>query len=183
MELRKAIAEAKFKAPIEDIYSFFLNFKNYKEHTEYAKDIREIRSNEWEMDWKWWIVGYTSRSKLVDYKKNKYIEWKVTKDVKARGRWEFEELDENTTKVRLKLLYDPKGAEKANPLSFIPASVLVGLAKPILKRQISKILKRVAKEVEGKPREVDFAIKFGKTTKPDYFFQAIKDTADEIKEE
>jgi len=176
-QMKKAVLEGETYAPVDDVYEFFMDFKNYGKYSEYVKDVRVVSNGdlpEWEIEFRWWIVRYTARSKLVDYKKNEYIEWQVTKDVDVHGMWNFEETEDGTH-VELELLYDPKGASKANPLAFFPTKRLIQMARPVVDRHVSKVLRRVAEEVEGEPRDVEYTIRPADPTENDEFLALVPD--------
>ncbi len=176
--MKKAVLEGEAYAPVGDVYDFFMDFGNYGKYSEYVKDVRVVGNGdlpEWEIEFRWWIVRYTARSKLVDYEENEYIEWQVTKDVDVHGMWRFEEVDENHTHVELDLLYDPKTASKANPLRFISTKRLIRMVRPVLDRHVSKVLRRVAAEVEGEPRDVDYTIRPADPTDNDEFLALMPD--------
>jgi ribosome-associated toxin RatA of RatAB toxin-antitoxin module len=176
--MKKAVLEGEAYAPVEDVYDFFMDFKNYGKYSEYVDEVRVVENGglpEWEIDFKWWIVRYTARSKLVDYEENDYIEWQVTKDVDVHGMWKFEEVDDEHTHVELDLLYDPRTASKANPLTFFSTQRLIAMARPVVDRHVSKVLRRVANEIEGKPREVDYTIRPADPTENDEFLALLPD--------
>lgn len=182
--MKRAIIEGESYAPVDDIYDFFMDFQNYGKYSEYVENVRVVEDGdhpEWAMDFRWWIIRYTARSKLVDYVENEYIEWEVTKDVDIHGRWEFEETEEGGTRVRLELLYDPEGATRVNPLSFFPTARLIQIARPVVDRHVSKVLRRVAEEVEGEEREVDYTIRAGGSEDEDEFLALLPD--DKIKDD
>ncbi len=159
--MKKAVIEADSYAPVEEVFDFIRDFENYEKYSKYVSDIRRVSDDgpEWEIDFEWWIVNYTARSKLVEVEENEYIEWQVTKDVDVVGRWEFDEVDDEHTKIRLHLWYDPQGASKANPLRYFPTKRLIQIAKPVGDRHARDVLRKVAAEVEGEEREVDYTIR------------------------
>jgi ribosome-associated toxin RatA of RatAB toxin-antitoxin module len=174
--MKRAIVEGMSYAPVDDIYGFFMDFENYVKYSEYVDDIRVLEDGdhpEWELDFKWWIIRYTTRSKLIDYEENDYIEWEVTKDVDIKGRWEFDEVDDEETAVRLEIMYDPKGASKVNPIGFLPTERLIQVARPVADRHVSKVLRRVAEEVEVEPRDVDYTIRPGGVEDEDEFLALV----------
>ena len=174
--MKRAIIEGTSYAPVGDVYDFFMDFENYVKYSEYVADIRVVEDGdypEWEMDFRWWVIRYTTRSKLVDYEEDEYIEWKVTKDVDIHGRWEFDEVGDEETEVRLEIMYDPKGASKVNPLSFLPTERLIQVARPVANRHVSKVLRRAADEIEGEPREVEYTIRPGGMEEEDEFLALV----------
>lgn len=176
--MKKAIIEGESYAPVDEVYDFFMDFDNYGKYSEYVERVRVVEDGdypEWAIDFKWWIVRYTARSKLVDYEENDYIEWQVTKDVDVHGMWRFEEVDDEHTHVELELLYDPKGASKANPLNFFPTERLIQIARPVVDRHVSTVLRRVAEEVEGEPRDVDYTIRPADPSDKDEFLALVPD--------
>lgn len=175
--MKKAIIEGEAYAPVEDVYNFFMDFENYGKYSKYVEDVHVVEDGdhpEWEIDFRWWIVRYAARSKLVDYEENEYIEWQVTKDVDVHGMWRFEETEKGTH-VELELLYDPKGASKANPLNFFPTRRLIQMARPVVDRHVSRVLRRVAAEVEGEPRDIDYTIRPADPSENDEFLALVPD--------
>lgn len=176
--MKKAIIEGDAYAPADDVYDFFMDFENYGKYSEYVESVRVVEDGdypEWEINFRWWIVRYAARSKLVDYEEGEYIEWQVTKDVDVHGMWRFEEVGDEHTHVELELLYDPKGASKANPLNFFPTKRLIQMARPVVDSHVSKVLRRVAAEVEGKPRDIDYTIRPADPTENDEFLALVPD--------
>lgn len=159
--MKKAVIEADSYAPVEEVYDFMEDFGNYGQYSKFIDEIRVVDDGdqpEWEVDFEWWIVSYTARSKVLDKQENEYIEWQVTKDVDVAGRWEFDEVGPEHTKITLHLWYDPKGASKANPLQYFPTRRLIQIAKPVADRHVRDVLRKVAEEIEGEARDVDYTL-------------------------
>ncbi len=179
--MKKAVIEAESYAPVEDVFDVIEDFRGYGDYSEFVEDIRVVDDGdqpEWEIDFSWWIVNYTARSKVLAVEEDEYIEWKVTKDVDVQGRWEFHEEGEEHTRVELHLWYDPEGATKANPLRYFPTHRLMQLAKPVANRQMKKVLRKLAEELEDEPREVDYSIRVEKTDEgadEDHFLYMLSD--------
>ncbi|MFW5929717.1 MAG: SRPBCC family protein, partial [Halobacteriota archaeon] len=82
--MKKAVVEAEAYAPVEDVYALIEDFEGYGDFSEYVNDIRVVddgENPEWEIEFRWWIVSYTARSKVLEQEENEYIEWRLTKDV------------------------------------------------------------------------------------------------------
>lgn len=166
--MKKAVIEGDIHASVEEVYSFFMDFDSYGRYSEYVRSVRRVGDMEWRITFEWWRARYTSRSRVVDYRENEYIEWKVTKDVAVRGVWRFSEAGDDRTRVTLELWYDPSDAGKANPLRFVPTSRLISLAKPVLRRHVDTVLRRIAAELEGEPREVDYTVRVERGSRDDF---------------
>ncbi|MFB6283077.1 MAG: SRPBCC family protein [Halobacteria archaeon] len=176
--MKKATIVAEAYASKEDVYDFLMDFKNYTKYSKYAKNTRLVvdgENPEWEIDFRWWLVKYTAKSKVTDYRKPDFIEWRVVKDADVRGEWHLEEIGDEHTRLQLDLRYDPKGASKANPLWYFPTDKLIKLAKPVVLRHVNNVLRNVTKELEGEPREANFKILYEDTGEEDQFLELVPD--------
>ena len=176
--MKKATIVAEAYASKQDVYDFLMDFKNYTKYSKYAKDTRLVHDGEqpeWEIDFRWWMVKYTARSKVTDYRPPDYIKWRVIKDADVRGEWHLEELNEEQTRLQLDLRYDPRGASKANPLKYFPTDKLIRLAKPVVIRHVNNVLRNVTEELEGEPRAANFKIMYEDTGEEDEFLELVPD--------
>ncbi len=177
--MKKAVIEAEIYAESGEIYDFLMDLENYGKYSGYVSDVRVLDDSEnpvWEIDFSWWIVNYTARSKVVDHERPRYVEWRVIKDADIRGIWELEELENGNTHVELKIWYERGSASKANPMRFIPTSRLVKLVKPVASSHIRKVLRRITRDLEGEERDIDFEFKYRGDSSESNFADVVSDT-------
>lgn len=83
--------------PPEEVYEFLLDFPRYGRYSEHLKEVRQFGDGtpgtEYELDFAWWKITYTTRSRVTDVAEPERIDWRIVKDVDAVGSWHVEKLD------------------------------------------------------------------------------------------
>jgi uncharacterized membrane protein len=162
--------------PPEEVYEFLLAFERYAEYSEHLRDVRVFgdggAGTEYELEFAWWKLTYTARSEVTAVEPPSRIEWRLTKDLDAEGRWLIEprdiESDEDAdgapaTEVTFVVEYAPGSADDG--IVELPAFVSIGWVieriEPKIRTEAERIVRRVVADLEGEPREVDLRIETG----------------------
>jgi uncharacterized membrane protein len=150
--------------PPGEVYEFLLDFPGYAEYSEHLSAVRQhgdgAPGTEYELDFAWWKLGYTARSRVTDVDPPDRIDWRVVEDVDAVGRWEVDRLDDETTCVTLVIGYAPDSAEadSFDLPRFVSLDWVVEKVTPKVRAEAERVVRRIVADLEGERREVDVEI-------------------------
>ncbi|WP_254838316.1 SRPBCC family protein [Natronomonas marina] len=150
--------------PPEEVYEFLLDFPRYARYSEHLTGVRQFGDGtpgtEYELDFSWWKLSYTARSRVTDTDSPNRIDWRVIKDVDAVGRWRVERLDDEETRVTLVVEYAPGSADDdALELPrFVSLDWVVEKVKPKVRTEAERVVRRIVADLEGEPRDVTLEI-------------------------
>ncbi len=159
--------------PPQEVYEFLLEFRGYAAYSEYLRAVRQFGdggvTTEYELEFAWWKLQYTARSAVTEVDPPNRIEWKLTKDLDARGRWLVESKDGTetdpepetpVTEVTFVVEYAPGSA--GDGIVDLPRFVSLGWVieriKPKIRSEAERIVRRVVADLEGETREVELQI-------------------------
>lgn len=157
--------------PPEELYDFIVDFPRYSSYTEHLKEVRQHGDGdpgtEYELDFSWWKLRYTARSQVTDADRPRRVDWRVTKDIDARGYWKLDPVDppegrDHATEVTMRVTYDAESADPDLSLPrFVSLSSVIEKAKPVVEREAERVVRRIVTDLEGESREVDLEIRTG----------------------
>ncbi|MFT4883536.1 MAG: putative membrane protein [Natronomonas sp.] len=149
--------------PPEEVYQFLLDFPGYARYSEHLTGVRQHGDGdpgtEYELDFAWWKLEYTARSRVVDVDPPARIDWRIIKDVDAVGQWLVEPTEEGTA-VTLRVEYHPDSADD-DALSlprFISFDWVIEKVKPKVKAEAERVVRRIVRDLEGQNRDVALEI-------------------------
>lgn len=153
--------------PPRTVYEFLLDFPRYARYSEHLTEVRQFGDGDpgtvYELDFAWWKLSYTARSRVTDASDPERIDWRVIKDIDADGRWHVERLDDERTRVTLAVEYSPE-SPRPGALGlprFVSLDWLVEKVKPKVRAEAERVVRRIVADLEGEPREVDVRIETG----------------------
>jgi hypothetical protein len=116
----------------------------------------------------WWKLGCTMRSRVVDAVRPERVGWRVIDGPEAAGHWRVEPAPEAAerecvpaaARVRLAAEFDPDTVDVGaltlpEVLEFDWA---VAQVKPLLAREVERMVVRAVRDLEGDPREVTITV-------------------------
>lgn len=149
--------------PPEEVYQFLLDFPGYARYSEHLTGVRQHGDGdpgtEYELDFAWWKLEYTARSRVVDVDPPARIDWRIIKDVDAVGQWLVEPTEEGTA-VTLRVEYHPDSADD-DALSlprFISFDWVIEKVKPKVEAEAERVVRRIVRDLEGQSRDVALEI-------------------------
>jgi len=161
--------------PPEEIYEFLLDFPRYAEYSEYLREVRRdgdgSPGTRYYLRFSWWKLSYTAHSEVTDVDPPHRIDWRIRKDIDARGYWEIEpepesapDGEDTACRVRLRIQFRPESADAGslNLPRFVSLDWVIGKVKPKIKQEAGRVVERIVADIEGESREVDLRIE----TKP-----------------
>jgi len=152
-----------------DVYEFLVDFPRYAELSEHLRTVYQdgdgSTGTSYRLEFAWWKLTYTAHSAVTDLIPSERIDWQLTKDVDACGSWILEsesapEEHDAATRVRFVVHYDPQSVSSGviDLPRFVSVSWVIERVKPLIRNEAERILKRLVKAIEGKPRPVELEI-------------------------
>lgn len=155
--------------PPSEAYDFLVDFPGYAEYSEHITNVEQYGDGtpptEYDLTVSWWLLSYTSRSRVTNVESPERIDWEIVKDVDANGHWLVEEIEppaehDEATEVRLVMEVEPDSAD-ASVLDLprlVSFSWIVSTLRPIVLSEAEEVVERIVTDLEGEPREVDLEI-------------------------
>lgn len=155
----------------EEVYEFLMDFPGYARYSKYLTDVEQrgdgSPGTKYTLRFAWWKLSYTARSEVVAVDRPSQIDWKITKDLKARGHWRITERPEerpdgedHATKVRLTVDFDP-GTASSDALdlpSLVSMDWVIDKVKPLIQEEAERVVERIVADLEGRRRDVELTI-------------------------
>ena len=162
----------------EEVYEFLLDFPRYARYTEYLRDVRTAAGDggpgtRYALTFAWWKLTYTVESEVTEVDPPGRIEWRIVKNLDARGRWRIEELDDLpddapadatvASRVSMEVAYDPGSANESRVSlpRFVNLGWVADKIRPAITSEAENVVERVVADLEGEPRSVDLTVERG----------------------
>jgi len=159
-------------APPEELYDFLVDFPGYARYSEYLDRVQQdgdgTVGTRYALAFSWWKLSYTARSEVTGVEPPERIDWRIVKDIDAEGYWQITPTDppdgvDAATEVVLHIEYDP-GSASASAVD-LPRLVSLGWViekvKPLVRKEATRIVRRVVEDIEGERRDADVTIRTG----------------------
>lgn len=157
--------------PPEEVYEFLIDFPRYANYSEYLTGVRQhgdgSPGTQYDLRVAWWKLTYTARSEVTSVAPPTRIDWKLVKDIDARGHWRVEEVPneapegvETASRVWLRVDFDPESArgDAINLPTFVSFGWVIQKIKPKVVREAERVIRRIVADLEGESREVELQI-------------------------
>ncbi len=157
--------------PPEEVYEFLIDFPRYANYSEYLTGVRQhgdgSPGTQYDLRVAWWKLTYTARSEVTSVAPPTRIDWKLVKDIDARGHWRVEEVPdeapdgvETASRVWLRVDFDPESArgDAINLPTFVSFGWVIEKIKPKVVREAERVIRRIVADLEGESREVELQI-------------------------
>lgn len=155
--------------PPDEIYEFLLDFPRYAKYSAHLDDVTRdgdgLPGTRYSLTFSWWRLSYTARSEVTDVARPNRIDWRLVRDIDARGAWlvdpEPEAAPEDVStasRVRLRINFAPDSATGLDLPAFVSLGWLVDRVKPKIESEARRVVRRVVADLEGEPRDVDLRV-------------------------
>ena len=150
--------------PPEEVYEFLLDFPRYAQYSEHLTGVRQFGDGtpgtEYALEFTWWKLSYTARSRVTDAERPRRIDWRVVKDIDAVGHWRVEPLEGEETEVTFAVEYAPDSADDdaVELPRFVSLEWVVQKVKPKVRAEAERVVRRIVADLEGQPRDVTLEI-------------------------
>ncbi|OYR43586.1 SRPBCC family protein [Halorubrum sp. Hd13] len=174
------VVSTEVYADVEEVYEFLLDFPGYARYSKYLDDVRTIEGDggpgtRYALRFAWWKITYTAHSRVTGVEPPERIDWEITKDIDAGGRWrvtstgpdpesdgdaETDAVDSPVCEVALEVEFDP-GSASPDALD-LPRLVsfdwVVKKAVPLIRTEAERVVQRAVRDLEGSTRNVDLDV-------------------------
>jgi ribosome-associated toxin RatA of RatAB toxin-antitoxin module len=162
--------------PPAEVYDFLVDFPRYANYSKYLTEVTAdgdgSPGTRYRLDFAWWKLSYTVHTEVTAVEAPTRIDWRVAKDLDARGDWRVEPLEsvppglpadvdaEAACRVHLEVEFDPDsvGAGILDLPRFVSLDWVVRKVKPILVEEAERVVERVVADIEGRRREIDLVV-------------------------
>ncbi|WP_297889049.1 type II toxin-antitoxin system RatA family toxin [uncultured Halorubrum sp.] len=168
------VVSTEVYADPEDVYDFLLDFPQYANYSEYLREVRTVTGDggpgtRYALTFAWWKISYTAHSRVTGVEPPELIDWEITKDIDAGGRWRVtpaatdggDEADGDAPcEVALEVEFDP-GSASPDALD-LPRLVsfdwVLKKAIPLIRGEAERVVERAVRDLEGSRRDVDLDV-------------------------
>jgi hypothetical protein len=180
------VVSTEVYADPEEVYEFLLDFPGYARYSKYLDDVRTLRGDggpgtRYALTFAWWKITYTAHSRVTGVEPPERIDWEITKDIDAGGRWRVtaSESDGGEAAGRDDAAgdavgtADSPGCEVALEVEFDPGSAspdaldlprlvsfdwVLKKAIPLIRTEAERVVQRAVRDLEGSTRDVDLDV-------------------------
>ncbi|MFB6133169.1 MAG: type II toxin-antitoxin system RatA family toxin [Halanaeroarchaeum sp.] len=149
------------------VFSFLRDFTNYAEYSRYLRSVSVDGDGgvdtRYRLRFGWWRLTYDARTRVTAAEEPSTLEWEVTRDVDAHGRWIVEPLDDGAaSRVRFVVSYDPSSVSAG--MLAVPRLVsmdwVVSKAVDLIEAEGRRVVERVVADLEGERRSVELGVTY-----------------------
>jgi hypothetical protein len=152
----------------QSVYDFLVDFERYGDYSEYVRRVRTAGDGGvgtgYAIQFGWWKLTYTARSRVTGMDPPNEITWEITKDIDANGRWLVEAVDldedapewaDEATRVTIDVSYDAGsvGPSALDLPRLVSLDWVLDKVKPRIAEAATEVLRRVVTDLEGQPRD------------------------------
>ena len=158
----------------EEVYDFLVDFPRYARYSEYLTNVEAngdgSPGTRYRLRFSWWKLSYTAHTEVTDAEPPTRLDWRVTEDLDARGRWRVDPLDTvpetvpdatgPACRVHLEVEFDPgsAGGEMLDLPRFVSLDWVVEKVKPVLLAEAERVVERIVADVEGRRRDAELVV-------------------------
>ncbi|MFW5919073.1 MAG: SRPBCC family protein [Halanaeroarchaeum sp.] len=149
------------------VFSFLRDFTRY---ADYSKHLRKVAvegdggvGTRYRLRFGWWRLTYDAFTRVTGVEEPTVLEWEVTRDVDAHGRWVVESLgDGDRSRVRLVVTYDPTSvsAGMLDVPRLVSLDWVVEKAIGLIEAEGRRVVERVVTDLEGESRPVELSVEY-----------------------
>ncbi|WP_049926225.1 SRPBCC family protein [Halopiger goleimassiliensis] len=167
---RILLSTVAYRSP-EEVFPYVRSFTDYPKYAKHLKDV-DVQGDGgvgsvYDLRLAWWKLSYTARSKVIDISPPESLEWRLIKDVDARGEWRVEPEPESAppdaetaSRIYFEAVYDPHSADK-DAISlprFVSLDWVIDKVRPRLLDEAERVVQRLVEDIEGEPRDVELTV-------------------------
>jgi hypothetical protein len=161
------------RLPSTEVYEFLKDFPRYARYSEYLTRVAAngdgSPGTRYRLRFEWWKLTYTAHTEVTDTDPPEQLDWQVTEDIDASGRWRIEPLDTDPStpsdddpacRVHLEVRFDADsvGGGILDLPRFVSLDWVIDRVKPILVEEAEQVVERIVADVEGERRQVDLVV-------------------------
>jgi uncharacterized membrane protein len=152
------------------IYEFIQGYEGVSDYSAHLDRVEQDGDGgpgtEYRITFSWWRLSWTSRTRVTEVDPPNRIAWRSVDAVRARGWWGMEPTPEADlpegrdvgTKLTLRIEFDPATMRGGSITRLVPLGRLVERVTPVVRDQCEEVLARVAEDLEGERRSVEYTV-------------------------
>lgn len=153
--------------PPEEIYEFLIDFPRYANYSKYLREVSQdgdgATGTRYDLTFAWWKLTYTARSEVTEVDRPDRIDWRLVKDIDARGYWQVVPEPEaapedrsDASRVLLRIDFAPDSADSGivNLPTFVSIDWVISKVRPKIVAEAERVVERIVADLEGQRREV-----------------------------
>lgn len=164
LEVRTTVAR-----PPGAVFEHVTDFASYPSYTKYLRDVG-VRGDgdvgtEYRLHFGWWRLTYDAHTRVTGLDAPNTLDWEVTRDLDARGRWIVDEDGGDRSDVRFRVHYDPTSvsAGAVDLPTLVPLDWVVERVVDLIEEEGRRVVERLVADIEGEARSVDLSIERWRT--------------------
>jgi len=154
----------------EELYDFLVDFPGYARYSEYLDRVLQegdgTVGTSYALRFSWWKLTYTARSEVTGVDPPERIDWRIVEDIDAEGYWGITPTEppdgvDEATEVVLHIEYDANSASAGavDLPKLVSLGWVIEKVKPLVRKEATRIVKRVVDDIEGESRDADVEIR------------------------
>ena len=157
--------------PPDEVYDFLIDFPRYARYSKHLTDVTQDGDGSpgttYGLRFSWWKLTYLARSRGTEVDPPTRIDWRIVKDIDARGRWRVDPLDsvpadapadaDAACRVFFEIVFDPDTVDDGAvdlPM-FVSLDWVIDRVKPLVKKEAERVVERIVADIEGRERPVE----------------------------
>lgn len=154
------------KRPPEAVFPVLRDFRSYPE---YSKHLREVTADgdggvgtAYCLRFGWWKLTYDAHTRVTDVVAPNRLDWEVTRDVAASGRWLVDPVAEDHSDVRFVVAYDPDSVSPSvvDLPRLVSMDWVVDKVVDLIEAEGRRVVERVVEDLEGERRPVEVTVDY-----------------------
>ena len=157
----------------QSVFDFLVDFERYGDYTDYVRRVTASGDGgpgtRYAIEFGWWKLTYTARSRVVAVDPPIEIQWEITKDLDASGRWVVEAVPlpddapdwaAEATEVTVDVEYDAGsvGPSALDLPRLVSLDWVLDKVKPRIAEAATQVLRRIVADLEGQPRDPELIV-------------------------
>lgn len=154
------------RRPPEAVFPVLRDFRSY---ADYSKHLREVavdgdggEGTAYRLRFGWWKLTYDAHTRVTDEAAPHRLDWEVTRDLSASGRWLVDAVGDEHSEVRFVVEYDP--ASVSPSVVDLPRLVsmdwVVDKVVDLIEAEGRRVVERVVADLEGERRPVELTVDY-----------------------
>ncbi|MFB6106181.1 MAG: SRPBCC family protein [Halobacteriaceae archaeon] len=155
--------------PRAEVFAFLRDFPRYADYSKYLEGVEQTGDGgpgtAYRLQFRWWVLSYTAHTRVTSVDPPDRLDWTVTRDLHASGRWELEATTpppdrEAATRVRFVVDYDPGavGSHLVDLPRLVSFDRVVDRVQDLIVEEGERVVERIVRDLEGESREVDLRV-------------------------
>ncbi|WP_070365929.1 SRPBCC family protein [Halodesulfurarchaeum formicicum] len=138
------------------VFDTVRDFQAYPRYSKYLQSVSataDTRATEYEFQFGWWKLAYETQAQVTACEPPHTIDWTITQDLEAEGRWVVEERSDGS-QLHFQVAYDPDslGSDAVSLPFGVSLDWVRDRATDLIESEAKRVLDRIARAVDDRPK-------------------------------